>query len=87
MFRYLLFLYNAQSPAGGMDDCIFKTDDFYCIEQFIYDNPHIDLSQMTLAYYDSYEDKYVRANVGCYDRDDSPNNWKFLGWGETKLLN
>ena len=84
MFRYFLFLYDAHSPCGGMDDCIFKTDDLHFIEQFIYDNPQIDFSQMTLAYYDSYEDKYVRANVGCYDNDDFPMKWNFLGWGEMK---
>ena len=82
MFRYLLFLYNAQSPTGGMDDCIFKTDDIHFIEQFIYDNPQIDFSQMTLAYYDAYEDKYVRANAGGYEGDDFSEKWKFLGWGE-----
>lgn len=27
MYRYLLFTYSENYPAGGMDDCVLKTND------------------------------------------------------------
>lgn len=63
MYRYLLFKYNDYYPYGGMNDCVFKTNDLEELTQFVKDKyckEDILLSD-EIHFYDAHTDKMYIA--------------------------
>jgi len=61
MYRYLLFTYSEYYPAGGMNDCDFKTNDFKEIEAYV-NNSHNYIGDECYVY-DVKEDKVIEINI------------------------
>lgn len=82
MYRYLLFFCNHYYPSGGMEDCVFKTNNFDDLEQFIHSNYEDDYYQGTISYYDALEDKTWYADMEYYENEDYFTRWRFIEWEE-----
>ncbi len=84
MYRYYLFFYQDYYPLGGMEDCVFKTNNYDDLVPFINDRYYEDWYLGTIAYYDAVEDKYFEAIMEpCgYALDGS---YEFSLWEEKEL--
>jgi hypothetical protein len=82
MYRYFLFYYDHYYPCGGMNDCVFKTDDFDDLEQFIHANYEDDYLYGTISYYDVLEDKTMYAVMDEYTNEYHLIRFRFAGWEE-----
>lgn len=80
MYRYLLFYYDDYYPQGGMEDCVFKTNNYVDLEQFIHQEYENDYFQATISYYDALEDQTWYAEMENYRNDDHFLRRKFIGW-------
>jgi len=58
VYRYLLFTYPDYYPAGGMEDCIFKTNKLDEVKPFIKEN-RLHISDDNLYIYDVKKDKRI----------------------------
>lgn len=61
IYRFLLFTYSDYYPSGGMDDCIFKTNNIDTIEKFINDDKEYTYRD-NLYVYDIKEDKTIHLD-------------------------
>ena len=82
MYRYFLFFCDTYYPAGGMEDCVLKTNNFDELEQFIHESCEDDYYIGTISYYDAAEDKTMYADMEYYDNENHLTRWRFLGWTE-----
>ena len=82
MYRYFLFYYDHYYPAGGMNDCVLKTNNFDDLEQFIHTNYEDDYLYGTISYYDALEDKAMYAVMEEYTNEDYFTRHRFAGWEE-----
>ena len=83
MYRYFLFEYDDFYPAGGMEDCVLKTNDYDELSATVkekYDGEHWSFG--TAAYYDAMEDKYYIADMRWHKAEDGWDELKFHGWVE-----
>ena len=81
MYRYLLFFYQDYYPCGGMEDCVFKTNNYDDLVPFINEHYGDDWYLGTIAYYDAVEDKYFEA-IMEQRRDTTDDLYEFSLWEE-----
>lgn len=84
MYRYLLFYYDHFYPAGGMNDCILKTNDYNDLEKIIREKYDGDFFVGTIAYYDAVEDKYFIADMKFVKDKDYFDVYEFCRWKESQ---
>lgn len=82
MYRYYLFVYNDFYPSGGMEDCVFKTNNFCELEQIVILDYECESYLRTIAYYDAVDDKYFVADMRWHKSKDSFDVLRFHGWEE-----
>ena len=80
MYRYLLFYCDTYYPHGGMKDCVFKTNNFDDLEQFVRQEYEDVCYLSTLSYYDTFEDKTMYAQMQRIMFDGFFERNVFEGW-------
>lgn len=79
MYRYLLFHCDWYYPVGGMNDCVLKTNNFDDLVPFINEN-YYDTLMDGIHYYDTVEDKHMRAVMLQYENEDCFTRQRFIRW-------
>lgn len=85
MYRYFLFQYLDYYPYGGMNDCIFKTNDLEELTNFVKNkfSEEIVLCSDEIHFYDAHTDKMYIAQFVII-REYEGQNFKryFVKWLE-----
>ena len=80
MYRYLLFFYQDYYPCGGMEDCVLKTNNYNDLVPFINEHYHQDWYLGTIAFYDTFTDKYYEADMKPCGDDIAYGPYEFSLW-------
>ncbi len=83
MYRYFLFHCDIYYPSGGMRDCVLKTNNFDELVPFINEHYNDNLLDF-IHYYDTVEDKCMRAIIEEYENENHFTRQRFCGWEEEK---
>lgn len=83
MFRYLLFECTHYYPAGGMDDCVLKTNDITELDAYVRKNCTNAIG-VNFHYYDVAVNKVYDAVLNSYEGKDGFPRIKFVKWEEQK---
>lgn len=84
MYRYLLFKHYDYYPYGGMNDCVFKSNDLWELTDFVKRNCEIkdDFREFYMHYYDTQTDKIFVAQFSIIECQNRPISIFFEGWEE-----
>lgn len=81
MYRYLLFSYYDCYPSGGMNDCIFKTNNFDELILFINNNCDIHIF-VNIYCYDIVENKIIYADIEMSEDESGICKYMVVGWSD-----